>query len=1143
MHRLYVLGRNDFRDPAGREVRTVLAQPKRLALLVYLAANTGTTGCRRDRLLGLFWPELDEHRARKALNKAVHFLRQEVGDEALVSRNGDDIAVDQTRLWCDAAAFQSAVNAGDTAQALDLYGGDLLPSFYVDAAPAFDEWMEQERKRLRLTAAGAARTLAAEREREGKPTLAITLARRAATLSDLDERMVRQLLALLDRLGDRAGALEVYDRFAHRLRDEFDAEPAVETKRLMAEIRGRDVAPAHNGRDVAVLEVRPNTPAHFTPDSERELFEALRARGYDIERELGHGATATVYLARDAKHARSVALKLLSPDIGELRHRERFFSEIRITAQLQHPNILPVFDSGDVRGVLFYVMPFVDGESLRRRLVNGGALGVPEAVSLLRDVAKALAYAHERGVVHRDIKPDNVLLTAGTAIVADFGIAKAIAAAQSGGVGDSQTVTHAGVSLGTPAYMAPEQAAADPKTDHRADIYAWGCMAYEMFAGRPPFLSTSPQRLVAAHMSDAPTPLSELRHDVPIELGRLVMQCLEKDPDARPGSAGQLLETLDAASAGQKASVQPTARDSARALAMALAILVVVVAVAIAGVLFRGSHAPPTPPERHQITFSGTASAPPALSPDGRTIAFVQGEACPDGGRTCSRELVVQDVAGERTVPLARGTFIRFPKWNPDGSSVLFLARRVVDAADTSGGTFLVPRLGGIPRRIGPAGVAAFSTSGDTIVVAGEARDTIRLRFLQSANLEVLDSVSVPSVDGGLGDLDWSPDGKWLALLVYTGQGARRLFLVSRRLGLVTDSMRVSGRSFVRWVPAGDAVLLQLQGSGSDEIVFRRGVDPRTGRFTRDTVTKVAIPPAGLIDVSRDGTMLAFVDGASTTTELMAIERVGERLTARTLLRLTGPVGASAMSPDGHTIALSRRDAQGENVYVIPFEGGPPRPITSGRNRFIGPVWLRDQRLVFKRGLPDAQLFVVNLTGGQPHPFGPAGYTTGNPWYLQWLDGSSYVLDQRDQHRLLVLDSSGAVRDTLTVPKTLDILFAATPDARHLWFFDHNYAKGRFYSLDRVTKTVKVAFDMPPLSLIVGWADDTYVFATWPKPTASSPTLWRVNSGGAYTKLAVLPADCDFSGLSMSRDGRRFVCRRTQAKTDIWLLRGLDLRR
>jgi serine/threonine protein kinase/DNA-binding SARP family transcriptional activator/Tol biopolymer transport system component len=1135
-----------------------MAQPKRLALLVYLAANTGTTACRRDRLLGLFWPELDEHHARKALNKAVHFLRHEIGAEALVSRNGDGIEVDPTRLWCDVAAFQSAVKAGDSAQALELYAGDLLPSFYVDDAPAFDEWMEQERTRLRLAAAGAARTLATAREHEGKATIAISLARRAAALSDLDERMVRHLLALLDRLGDRAGALEVYDRFAHRLRDEFDAEPAVETKRLMAEIRVRhDESPLH-GRDVATLDIRPTTTAHFTPNSERALFEALRARGYHIERELGHGAAATVYLARDAKHDRPVALKLLSPEIGGLRHRERFFTEIRVTAQLQHPNILPVFDSGDVQGVLFYVMPFVDGESLRSRLAKGGALSVPETVSLLRDVAKALAYAHERGVVHRDIKPDNVLLTAGTAIVADFGIAKAIAAAQGHSGVDGETPTHVSMSLGTPAYMAPEQAAADPKTDHRADIYAWGCTAYEMLAGRPPFAATSPQRLLAAHLSDAPTPLGELRHDAPTALCRLVMQCLEKDPGVRPKSAAQLVQALNTVVSGQPISVQatPRARISMRAKAIAaMSVVAVAVAVAIAAfVLYRRSLSSTTPLTRQQITYTGRASWP-ALSPDGKTIAFVEAQQCPDLSPSCTDSLVVQDVAGGRTAPLAVGTSIIHPKWNPDGRSVLFQATRVVGAADTAPGEYLVSFLDRAPRRIGPGG-AAFNTRGDTIVFGSRVTtrsDSIRLRFLRSADLEVLDSVSLRVSGRFVHDLDWSPDGKWLALIVYRGQGDRRVFLVSRRRGMVTDSITVAGRQLVRWVPNGDAVLLLLQDGASDDIVLRRGVDRRTGHFTSDSVTKLKIPVGGAtFGISRDGKTMAVVDGSSTTTQFTVMERVGEHVTSRSLPTFTGWSSMPALSPDGRTIALSRGDAQGENLYLIPFEGGPERPLTSGQHHVDAPVWLRDGRLVFKRGLPSTQLFVVNPRGGQPRPFGPSGYTTGNPWYLQWLDDSLYVLDQWDEHRLLVVDSSGSVRGRLTVPDTLSQLLAVTPDARQLWFLERNSESRRFFSLDRSTKLVTVdrstklvtiTVDIPPNSQPLGWADDTYVFATWRKRTASPPTLWRVNSGGTFTPIAVLPTDCDFGStvISMSRDGRRFVCVRTDAKRDIWLRRGLDL--
>jgi len=538
MHRLYVLGRIDFRDPGGREVRTVLAQPKRLALLAYLASNTGTAGCRRDRLLGLFWPELDEHRARKALNKAVHFLRTEIGDEALVSRNGDEVEIDATRLWCDAAAFQAAMHAGERAQALDLYVGDLLPSFGIDGASAFDEWMEAERTRLRLAAAHAARTLAMQHEQDGQATIAITLARRAASLSDLDERVVRQLLALLDRLGDRAGALDVYDRFARRMADDFEAEPAVETKHLVAQIRGRNGAPSHARRDIAALEVRPTTTTHFTPTSGRALFEALRSRGYEIEREIGHGSTATVYLARDLRHSRSVAVKVLSPAIGALRHSERFREEIRVTAQLQYPNILPLLDSGDVHGVLFYVMPFVDGESLRTRIARNGRLNVTDAVSLARVIAGALEHAHRRGVIHRDIKPANILLSDGHAHVADFGIARAITDP------GSDVITQTGVVIGSPAYMSPEQAAAAPTLDGRTDIYALGCVLYEMLVGKPPFSGGDGVAVLARHITDPVPSLRAVRADVPLWLEDVVRKALAKSPNDRWSTAAEFAEAL-----------------------------------------------------------------------------------------------------------------------------------------------------------------------------------------------------------------------------------------------------------------------------------------------------------------------------------------------------------------------------------------------------------------------------------------------------------------------------------------------------------------------------------------------------------------------------------------------------------------------
>ncbi|HEX9166160.1 MAG TPA: serine/threonine-protein kinase, partial [Gemmatimonadales bacterium] len=273
------------------------------------------------------------------------------------------------------------------------------------------------------------------------------------------------------------------------------------------------------------------------------LAAALSDR-YRIERELGAGGMATVYLAEDLKHHRPVAIKVLRPELADAIGPGRFLREIEIAAGLQHPHILPVHDSGRAAArqggngeLLYYVMPYVEGESLAARLARDGAMAIPDAVRILAEVADALAYAHQRGLVHRDIKPDNILLSGQHALVADFGIARA---AQDAG-GDRLTQT--GMALGTPAYMAPEQAAGEA-VDHRADIYALGIVAYQALAGELPFRGQSAQRMVAAHLSEIPEPITRFRPSLPPALAALVMRCLEKHPADRIQSAAELQQQL-----------------------------------------------------------------------------------------------------------------------------------------------------------------------------------------------------------------------------------------------------------------------------------------------------------------------------------------------------------------------------------------------------------------------------------------------------------------------------------------------------------------------------------------------------------------------------------------------------------------------
>src|SRR5881396_1727591 len=272
-----------------------------------------------------------------------------------------------------------------------------------------------------------------------------------------------------------------------------------------------------------------------------ELLARLRgalADRYAIDRELGHGGTATVYLARDLKHGRSVAVKVLRPELAAALGAERFLREIEIAARLTHPHILPLHDSGEAGGFLYYVMPFVEGESLRDRLNREPQLPVEEAVRIAREVATALSYAHSQDVVHRDIKPENILLSGGEAVVADFGIARAIVAA------GAETLTDTGLAVGTPGYMSPEQATGAMQLDGRSDVYSLGCVLYEMLAGHPPFLGTTAQEILARHSLDAVPPLRTIRPELPPALERVVLKALAKSPADRFRTPAALSEAL-----------------------------------------------------------------------------------------------------------------------------------------------------------------------------------------------------------------------------------------------------------------------------------------------------------------------------------------------------------------------------------------------------------------------------------------------------------------------------------------------------------------------------------------------------------------------------------------------------------------------
>jgi serine/threonine-protein kinase len=274
----------------------------------------------------------------------------------------------------------------------------------------------------------------------------------------------------------------------------------------------------------------------------REELQSLFGESHQFERELPRGGMSRVFVATESALGRRVVVKVLAPELTATLSAERFKREISLAARLQHPNIVPLLSAGQAGQRLYYTMPLVDGESLRERMGRERPMSIESVSRIVEDIASALAYAHNQGIIHRDMKPENVMFFHGRAVVLDFGIGKAITVAARG-EGEAR-ITQAGVSLGTPTYIAPEQAAGDPSLDHRADIYALGVLMYEMLTGHPPFSGRSPQAVMAAHARETATPVLQKRADVPVPLAKIVMQCLAKAPADRPQSADESIAAL-----------------------------------------------------------------------------------------------------------------------------------------------------------------------------------------------------------------------------------------------------------------------------------------------------------------------------------------------------------------------------------------------------------------------------------------------------------------------------------------------------------------------------------------------------------------------------------------------------------------------
>ncbi len=717
--------------------------------------------------------------------------------------------------------------------------------------------------------------------------------------------------------------------------------------------------------------------------------EVLAGR-YRIIRELGSGATATVYLATDLDHEREVAIKVLRPDLTASLAGERFLREIAIAARLQHPHIVPLLDSGEAAGSLYFVMPVAAGETLRARLTRMGRLGVSEATRLLADVADALVYAHAHGVIHRDIKPDNIMVSGRHAVVMDFGVAKALNAAATH---DSRLTVD--VAVGTPAYMAPEQAMADPSLDHRVDLYALGVLGYELLTGRPPFRGAL-QDVLRAHVVLTPEPVTTDCPDVPAPLADLIMRCLAKDPAERWQSAEAIVEQLDplGTTGGMAPALPPTVSRWRRWLPRATATALV---LAGGAALLRGiTRRPPMPdpPIRpEQLTYLGTPIEA-AISPDGQFLAYVT--------RGSTQRLFVRDLTGSAVLPLGEAQRILDIGWSAGGTEVSY---RQLDGDAWS--VRSVPRFGGAPR-VMFRGSGLLSPDGARVVQIQPSGPT--LSFVALAKLV---TVSVSRTDGfqWIAGAAWAPGSDRLLLALSSPETGRTGLSIIQPDGteriLVRDSMGIVAPA---WGPSGTEIYYLRSRSGLDGDVMRIGVKPDGGPVGEPELVLPGLaivsdpfrsPALATLSVSRTGALVFVRTQVSSNLARSSAQSDRGPRTLTALTMGTAHYQAPALSPDGRRLAVFKVMPQGAVLGITGVEGGTFEEVATVAEP-VDIAWAADGKsLAFTASWPKGGLMaaVVDIESGRLRRIGARRIGGA----VDWL-GAKLVVQGPGNRSLVLLD-------------------------------------------------------------------------------------------------------------------------------------------
>jgi Tol biopolymer transport system component len=869
------------------------------------------------------------------------------------------------------------------------------------------------------------------------------------------------------------------------------------------------------------------------------LVTALASR-YRIEREVGSGGMATVYLARDLKHDREVALKVLRPELAAVLGTNRFLNEIRISARLDHPHILTLIDSGAANGFLYYVMPFVRGESLRDRLKREKQLALDDALDITRQITSALEYAHRQGIVHRDIKPENILLHEGEAMLADFGIA--VAVTEAGG----SRLTESGVSLGTPQYMSPEQATGDRAPDARSDVYSVAAVLYEMLGGEPPHSGASVQVIIAKLLTERPTRLRVLRDTVPEGVDTAVAKALAKLPADRYASAGDFARALATPEAPQRRSLR-----SRRWIPIASGGAVAAVAAIAAAFILAREPAPRLQPERIQLTVTGLASDP-SLSPDGARIAFEEKQ-CDEAGY-CTFQLVIQDADGNNRLVLTRNAanFFR-TAWTADGRYLVFVASYGADRW----GIYGISTLGGAPRLLSRAYVGGFDLlSGDTaFIVKGSPGDSVGwLRRITVHDGQTLDSIRVsdPGARFFIDVVGLTYPNRLLIAVRKTSYSPPELRLIDFRgvvIDRVTPAFGALGRGTgIRWVPSRQKLVVAAQRAigGNEHDLLSMDVTPsRIGRDI-DTVFSGLQMTHPVFDISPDGERLVSAAGPLEGTLWMIDTRhmTEGRFAATQALSTTTRLNAR-ISPAGDRIVVVREiptnDGRTSDFSILPRVGGAESRIASGVPNLLDFEWSRDgATILYLHGIDGnkVRLMESDTLGGRT-PREIDTFEQSDAIAFHPLPDGAVCVIPAERHSLSIVRRRGKNTVTWRAPNWIGDIWSVSlsPDTKSLAVLAMDARRDSIIVATVDIETGHFAklgsFGGEWLGRIRWLEDGSITFDVYEAQGAWA--LFTTRPGGPTRRVGAFPFSDPL--VSVSKDGRHMVASNFSFKNDVYMIR------